>query len=107
MSRRARWWWLLTPLLLVGGCFAWLSNYGVDVAVANVGAVPLTDVRVRVTGNEYELGTLLPGTRRKVRVEAKGDSRVELDWKTPRSAGPRCGRGLLLRRRALDRHGAS
>ena len=83
MSRRARWWWLLTPLLLVGGCFAWLSNYGVDVVVANVGAVPLTDVRVRVTGNEYDLGTLSPGTRRKVRVEAKTDSHVELDWKTP------------------------
>ena len=52
---------------------------GVDVTLENRGAARLDSVAVVTTGHRYTLGELPAGGSRTVRVEADGDSHVEVE----------------------------
>ena len=64
---------LLVPALL--GC----GTSGVEFTLRNVGAAPLASVVVHTTGFTYPLGDVPTGDTRTVRVEARGESHIELE----------------------------
>jgi hypothetical protein len=52
---------------------------GVTFHLENGDSAPLDSVVVFTTGHKYQLGTLAPGERRTVVVDAKGESHFEID----------------------------
>lgn len=74
---------LILIVLFAGALAAILPSRGVSVIVQNKGPQAIHDVTVHVTGNSYDIGTLMPGQTQKVRVTAKGDSHVEITFTDP------------------------
>jgi hypothetical protein len=52
---------------------------GVTFHLENGDSAPLDSVVVFTTGHKYQLGTLAPGERRTVVVDAKGESHFEIE----------------------------
>ncbi len=84
MTRRG---WLVTGLVFLGVCAAglwWFAHRpGVQVVVRNLGPAVLPNVVVHVTGNSYPVGDLRVGESRKVAVQCRGESHVELEFTDP------------------------
>ena len=57
----------------------WVTRVGgVEFTLNNAGAEPLRGVIVEVTGRSYKLGDLPPGSSKTVKLNATGDSHIEL-----------------------------
>jgi len=62
--------------------YVWATG-GVRVEVENVGAEAITDVVVKVSGDERDLGDIAPGSTEAVKVAPKGTTkRVEVTWRS-------------------------
>lgn len=71
----------LAALALLGaGC----GRGGVELTLRNRSATPLDAVVVYTSGHRYEVGALPPGGARVLRVEAEGESHVEVEHGAPR-----------------------
>jgi hypothetical protein len=70
--------------LVVVALFAWIAlGRGVVVTVENVGSTEITDVVVKVAGNEHAIGALDGGDSDSVKVAPSGTTkRVEVTWKS-------------------------
>jgi len=53
-------------------------NRGVTVIVRNRDAATLSDVTIHVTGREYPIGDVPPGSERNVLVDPTGESHIEI-----------------------------
>ena len=64
-------------------------RHGVKVRIHNAGSEPLHGVVVHVTGNSYPLGDIAAGAVVSTRVEAKGESHVEIEFRSVKGAPKR------------------
>lgn len=69
---------LLLGLLSVAGLIVCATTRGVSVIVHNKGPEKISNATVHVTGNSYEIGTLIPGQSRTILVKPSGDSNVQI-----------------------------
>jgi hypothetical protein len=75
--------------LLSLGAIALYVRHGVKVRVHNSGMEPLRGVVVHVTGNSYPLGDMPTGSTVSIRVVAKGESHVEVEFRDSKGVSKR------------------
>ncbi|OPZ97574.1 MAG: hypothetical protein BWY71_01560 [Planctomycetes bacterium ADurb.Bin412] len=66
-------------LIIVSAALFYLRG-GIMVIIHNVGTEPLQAVVVHVTGNSYPQGDIAAGATKRVKVQAQGESHIELTY---------------------------
>lgn len=64
--------------------FSCMNESNISVTISNADDLEMDSVRVTVTGNSYQLGTLQPGDSVMTNVYPKGESQLEVFMHSPK-----------------------